>query len=237
MERFDVYARILEDLGAPIRPPARVLDLGCGAGGLIKAACERGFDGWGCDFESGIHADSVDPKLAAEMLAGGRLLRIEPPYRLPFEDATFDVVLSDQVFEHVQDFESTIAELHRVMKPGAIFLHTFPTRHCLLEGHLLVPLASWFHPRWWLVLWAALGVRNQFQHGLSVRETVERNERFLRDSVNYPPVHEVNRHFLRSFHIRNAEFQFMKVSRRAKLFILPILYRTFWQRVLFGVKP
>ena len=237
MERFDTYARILADLGAPIPPGARVLDLGCGAGRLIKAALDRGFDGWGCDFDTGIQADSVDHELATKMAASGRLLRIETPYRLPFDDAMFDVVISDQVFEHVQDFEATIAELHRVMKPGAVFLHTFPPRYCPVERHIFVPLASWFHPRWWLMVWATLGVRNPFQKGLSVRETVERNERFMREGVNYPPDHEVNRHFSRKFRTRNAELQFMRLSRRAKLFVLPILYRTFWQRVLFGVKP
>ncbi len=237
MERFDLYAQILADLGTPIPAGARVLDLGCGAGRLIVAACDRGFDGWGCDFDTGINADSVDQQLAKEMLAGGRLRRIESPYRLPFDDAMFDVVISDQVFEHVQDFAATIAEMDRVMKPGAVFLHTFPPRSCLIERHIHVPFASWFHPRWWLALWAALGIRNEFQRGLSARETVELNARFMREGVNYPPVREVYQHFSRRFRIRNAEFQFMRLSRRAKLFLLPVLYRTFWQLVIYGVKP
>ncbi len=238
MDRFDTYATILTDMGTPARPGSRLLDLGCGSGALVRAALERGFDAWGCDYESGIYAESVDREVAVEMVAQGRVRMVETtPYRMPFDDATFDVAISDQVFEHVQNFEETIAELHRVMKPGAVFLHTFPPRSCLTERHILVPLASWFQPRWWLTLWAALGIRNEYQRGLSVRETVDFNEKFLRTGVNYPPSREVDEHFARRFRIRNAELAFMKQSRRAKLFLFPVLYRTLWCRVLYGVKP
>src|SRR5262245_66021617 len=101
------------------------------------------------------------------------------------------------------------------MKTGAIFLHMFPPRSCLIERHIFVPLASWFRARWWLAFWAMIGIRNRFQQGLSAQETVNRNVQFLREGVNYPPTREVNLQFSRRFHIRNVESQFMKLSRRA----------------------
>ncbi len=46
-------------------------------------------------------------------------------FDLPFEDESFDAVVSDQVLEHVEgDPRDAIAETFRVLKPGGIVLHT-----------------------------------------------------------------------------------------------------------------
>ena len=45
---------------------------------------------------------------------------------IPLESNTFDSVLSTEVFEHIFNLEEMIAELHRVMKPGAVMLITTP---------------------------------------------------------------------------------------------------------------
>lgn len=234
MARLDTYASILTDLGTPLTPRVTLLDFGCGSGGLVKDASGRGIDAYGCDID--FDGGSNDPRLVAEMLGTNRVRRIETPYRLPFDDATFDVVVSDQVFEHVQDYPSAIAELHRVMKPGAVFLHFFPSRYILIEPHSLVPLAALFRARWWLTVWAALGIRNRFQRGLSARETVERNVAFMYSFVNYLPHAEIRRHFSRGFRIRDVQAQFMARSRRARLFLVPALYRLFWSHCIYGVK-
>ena len=45
---------------------------------------------------------------------------------LPFEDNSFDGVLSNEVFEHVPDLDFCLAELHRVLKPQGQMLVTVP---------------------------------------------------------------------------------------------------------------
>jgi SAM-dependent methyltransferase len=100
--------------------------------------------------------------------------------KLPFEDSGIDVIINDQVFEHVLNYPQAIEELCRVMRVGGVFLHIFPSRYRVIEPHIYVPLASIFRPRWWLWLWALLGVRNEFQHGLPAREVVEKNAHFLK---------------------------------------------------------
>lgn len=45
---------------------------------------------------------------------------------IPFEDNHFDSVFSCEVFEHVFELENCIAEIHRVMKPGAQALFVVP---------------------------------------------------------------------------------------------------------------
>ena len=234
--RFATFARVLADLDAPLAPGSRLLDLGCGSGTLVQAACDMGLDAHGCDFREWIERPYLDTSHTASLMQAGRLQPIETPYRLPFPDATFDTVISDQVFEHVQDWDTTLAELARVMKPGARFLHLFPARASILEVHVFVPFAGAFHPRWWLTLWAALGVRNGFQRGLGVHETVEQNAEYLRTMVNYLPSGEIARRFSRHFDCSNAEAQFMRYSPRTRVFLLPALYRTFWHHCVFGVK-
>jgi SAM-dependent methyltransferase len=59
---------------------------------------------------------------------------------VPFPDNAFDFVCSSQVLEHVANLGATLAELARVTKPTGVHLHVFPTKECIMEGHLGVPL-------------------------------------------------------------------------------------------------
>ena len=48
------------------------------------------------------------------------------PYLRAFTDNTFDVVISFQVIEHIQDDETFVKEIARVLKPGGKFICTTP---------------------------------------------------------------------------------------------------------------
>ena len=200
---------------------------------MVKAARQRGIDAYGCDVE--FSSEWVDQQVLAEMRADHRVRTIETPYRLPFEDELFDVVVSDQLFERVR------ATRHRRRAPPRdetrrrVPAH-LPSRYTPIEPHVHVPFGCCFHPRWWLALWASLGVRNRYQRGLSAAQVTELNAGYLRTGVNYLPPAELRRQFSRGFRIRGAEAQFMRHSRRAAVFLLPALYRTFWQRCVHGVK-
>lgn len=67
--------------------------------------------------------------LAAPLVARGwDLVETQFPlvdwHQLPFEDASFDLILSDQVLEHVDDPVRCVAEARRVLRPGGIQVHT-----------------------------------------------------------------------------------------------------------------
>ncbi len=49
-----------------------------------------------------------------------------PP--LPFEDNSFDAVVSFQVIEHIEEDEALVKEIHRVLKPGGVLVLTTPNR-------------------------------------------------------------------------------------------------------------
>jgi SAM-dependent methyltransferase len=89
-QQRDMHRAILASLGLPLPRGARVLDFGCGDGEGVDAYLAIGCDAWGCDIELALDTDP-------------RLKLIEHPYRLPFEDGSFDFVFSEQVFEHVRD--------------------------------------------------------------------------------------------------------------------------------------
>lgn len=80
----------------------KVLDLGCGRNKLPGAV--------GVDF---LDLPGVD-----------RVADLNE--RLPFEDASFDVVYSNQVFEHVQNLIGLVGECHRLLKPGGILVAHVP---------------------------------------------------------------------------------------------------------------
>ena len=116
------------------RNEVRILDMGCGRGDLVAWLCEQGWDAWGADPEE-TYLYSGKP------LLGDRIRRIENG--LPFVDSSFDVILSSQVLEHVEDLSGFVGELARVSKLGAEGLHIFPAPRQPVEGHMLVPFVHW----------------------------------------------------------------------------------------------
>ena len=154
-----------------------VLDFGCGEGRLVDLLREHGLDAFGADFDlvpDGIvHRSTITTS----------------PYRLPFDDASFDAVVSTSVLEHAQNTEECFREIHRVLKPGGLALHLFPGKWYLpTEPHLYVPFVSWLWPRvprGWLALWARAGVRNEDQADLDPATVVERNAEYIRSRLCY----------------------------------------------------
>lgn len=161
---------------------ARVLDFGCGLGELVLDLAERGYAMEGCDI------DAFWAGRTADVAERCRVIEREP-YRLPFEDGRFDAVISSSVFEHVLNKREALEELRRVTRVDGVSIHLFPSRWYLpVEPHLRVPFAGWIHPwrpRPWFALWAALGVRNQDQQGMSRLETVESNMDYTRRGLSY----------------------------------------------------
>lgn len=121
------------------RPGATVLDYGCGDGTLVQLLRDAGFDAYGVDIRW--PAADYGPREASELGRGGFLRFYEEGGRLPFDDDAFDLVLSDQVFEHVVPFEQSVREIERVCRPGGRMYHHFPSRAVLREGHIGIPLA------------------------------------------------------------------------------------------------
>ena len=132
-----------------------VLDFGCGCGELVQRMVELGYDAYGCDIV-------LAPDAPCIVSASNRFKQINrAPYRLPFDDESFDVVVSSSVLEHARNPDEYLVEICRVLRAGGIAMHLLPGKWYLPhEPHILVPFANYFYPNcptWWFALWVLLG--------------------------------------------------------------------------------
>jgi SAM-dependent methyltransferase len=108
-----------------VRLEGRVLDMGCGGGGMPLSFAEEA--------RSVVAIDLIDrfrdagTRLAAEKgLANLAFLQADGT-RLPFAAGAFDAVLSHAVIEHVADADAYLAQARRVLAPGGwMYLSTAP---------------------------------------------------------------------------------------------------------------
>ena len=199
----DVFSAVCAEVGAPLPARARVLDFGCGEGEAVVAWRAAGHDAVGCD-------------IVLERPGEGLYL-IETPYRLPFAAATFDLVVSNQVLEHVQDHDLAFSEISRVLKPGSVSLHLFPARWSPKEVHLGIPFGGVLQARWWVTLWARLGIRNRFQTDLPWREVADLDVEYLRTRTNYLTRKQLAAVASRWFEeVRFIEILALKYGRRSR---------------------
>lgn len=92
------------------------MDLGCGAGASYNSFSAR---------KGNIVWVGVDIGDSAEVLARPQITLPICTYdgtRIPLADSSADVIYSRQVFEHVRRPEPLLAEVHKVLKPGGLFV-------------------------------------------------------------------------------------------------------------------
>lgn len=107
----DVAAKFTKDGKRP-----KLLDYGCGVKSDHRQNIEAvGFEWWGLEV-----GDSKDPGTGPKLaeLASNPRVKLYDGSSIPFEDASFDVVFSNQSLEHVHDCERAIREIARVLRPG-----------------------------------------------------------------------------------------------------------------------
>lgn len=132
-------ARKIEALLA-LRPSGaslRLLEIGTGSGGIAHYFATHpalSFD-----------VDAVDVADVRQLRDHYRFTEMED-VRLPFEDGSFDVVISNHVIEHVGDATAQdihLQEIHRVLKPSGVCYLAVPNRWMLVEPHYRLPFLSW----------------------------------------------------------------------------------------------
>lgn len=113
-----------------------LLDLGAGAG-IVPEMDFRGMARRVCGVDP-------DPRVVANPhLDDGREGVGES---IPYDDESFDVVVADNVLEHLERPLEVFREVRRVLKPGGVFLAKTPNRwHYVAVGASLTP--HWFHRR------------------------------------------------------------------------------------------
>jgi 2-polyprenyl-3-methyl-5-hydroxy-6-metoxy-1,4-benzoquinol methylase len=111
---------------------ARALVDGCGVGMYVRGLQSQGARVWGLDVE---HEHVAE---AAANAPGAGLCQAAGE-ALPYPDGAFDLVLSHEVIEHVQDDRAYAAEMMRVLQPGGRAIVFCPNRLYPFETHGLYP--------------------------------------------------------------------------------------------------
>ncbi|HEX8844388.1 MAG TPA: class I SAM-dependent methyltransferase [Pyrinomonadaceae bacterium] len=101
----------------PFRQTNRLLDIGCGSGVLLKAACAAGWEAEGLEVSG--------PAVKHIRGMGFTVFHGELADAL-YPTAHFDVVTASELLEHVPDPQALVAEVVRILRPGGLFWATTP---------------------------------------------------------------------------------------------------------------
>lgn len=136
------YQLVLEFL-----PPVegkRILEIACGRGGFSRLLGSRGAAVCGADFSESAVAIAKEKLLRHPALADHVSYVQADAQNMPFEENSFDIVISCETIEHVPDPRAAVREMHRVCKPGGTLFLTAPNYLNFMGLHLIY--ASVRHP-------------------------------------------------------------------------------------------
>lgn len=113
----------------------RVADIGCAYGFLVQAFAEEGCDAYGVE----VSEQALKAQSKGLNVHHGRF------EEAPFEDGYFDLIVANQVVEHIVDLGSLCEALYRTLKPDGRVILAVPND---LEGSRSL---IWRRRPWWLI--------------------------------------------------------------------------------------
>jgi SAM-dependent methyltransferase len=120
----------------------RVLEVGCGQGGMAALWAERGAQVTAVDLNP--DAIGATRERFAQRGLPGEIRQVDAR-ELPFDDATFDYAYSWGVLHHSPDLARSVGQLMRVLKSGGEFGVMLYNRHSLLYWYQIVYLEGLLH--------------------------------------------------------------------------------------------
>lgn len=126
----------LEDL-TPLKAGMKILEIGCGEGGVLKAFTDKGCEVLGVDL-SETRIGVAQAMLDQEIHEGKARFIAQNVYDPDFETAwskTFDWILLKDTIEHIPEQEKFLPYIHRFLKPGGLIFVGFPPWQMPWGGH------------------------------------------------------------------------------------------------------
>lgn len=115
----------------------RVLEIGCGEGGVLKAFLERGCTGVGVELDT-TRVELANQLLAVPLAEGTIRLVSKDIYKVDIEadlQGPFDIILLKDVIEHIHDQPRLIGWMKQFLKPAGCIFFGFPPWQMPFGGH------------------------------------------------------------------------------------------------------
>jgi len=108
-----------------LKPNDRILEIGCGIGSVVFELTKQGYNVLGTD-------------ISREAIAYGLKkynnirLEVQAAEALPYENDSFDAVLSFDLFEHIAQVDRHVSEVFRVLRANGYYLFQTPNKYSSL---------------------------------------------------------------------------------------------------------
>jgi len=193
----------------PHRHAVRILDVGCGDGSLIGYLTGTlevfnpsiTFEIYGFDvYDHGVQQDDFLTKTIDDLSLKfpavawkTRITSISVRERWPFPDEFFDIIISNQVVEHIDDHNMFFFEINRTLRKNGYSVHLFPLKNYIYETHLNLPFVHKIKNYDILIkyikFFSRLGLGKYKSHssesGISLDEYAERHADYMHYFTNY----------------------------------------------------
>ncbi|MGK7901756.1 MAG: bifunctional 2-polyprenyl-6-hydroxyphenol methylase/3-demethylubiquinol 3-O-methyltransferase UbiG [Hormoscilla sp.] len=107
LKRFDIV------------PPKGIIEVGCGGGIFCEYLAKQGYQVLGVDMSRGAIKVAQEHAVIANVPVEYQVSNV---YELPFEDESFDVVMSSNFLQHVEDLVTAFSQMSRILKKGGLFI-------------------------------------------------------------------------------------------------------------------
>ncbi|MBN2139315.1 MAG: class I SAM-dependent methyltransferase [Sedimentisphaerales bacterium] len=105
-----------------LKPGDKILEIGCGIGTIVSRLSAEGYSVAGIDISRRAIAYGLEKY-------GDINLEVQAAETLPYENQSFDVVLSFDLLEHIADVDRHVAEVSRVLRPEGRYLFQTPNKY------------------------------------------------------------------------------------------------------------
>lgn len=199
---YQIYFSILEDLinkNFRDKSEINILDFGCGSGKMLSLLDELSYKKELSKTKiSFFGVDVFKNKNSLEKtrkLARNAFIKSINPYEDFDFGVKFDIVISNQVFEHINYLEKIYAHLRLILNNNGLIIAGFPTKEIIIEPHLKIPFIHYIKKET-KILFYFLSVFSLLKIGQFNRKFKKKEDRisFIKNRYNYcnTSIHYIN---------------------------------------------